>query len=152
MKVPMCFVCCIVNRYNMGRIVNGTILAEVGARPNIQSTTFNLSFCLKANQFKYLNVLNTWGNKLLLSIYLSWGGFSGPNELGTKERGRGGRGEAGRADTHSTTFNIHCCPIFEACLLYHHHLGWNSARDSNGINSRAYLKNASMVEHPLIHL
>ena len=114
MMVPMCFVCCIVNRYNMGRIVNGTILAEEGARPNIQSTTFNLSFCLKANQFKYLNVLNTWGatNYYYLSIYL------GPNELGTEERGRGG--EAGRADTHSTTFNIHCCPIFEACLLYHH--------------------------------
>ena len=86
MKVPMCFVCCIVNRYNMGRIVNGTILAEEGARPNIQSTTFNLSFCLKAKLFKYLNVLNTWGNKLLLSIHISR-----PQRIGDRrERERGG--------------------------------------------------------------
>ena len=55
--MKMCFVCCIVNRYNDGGIENGTILPEEG----------------------------------------------------------GGQG----ANIHSTTFNIHCCPIFNACLLYH---------------------------------
>ena len=90
MKVPMCFVCCIVNRYNTGgrRIENGTILREREARANIQSTTFNLSFCPKAKLFKYLNVLNTWGDKLLLSISGRVG--SRPQQIGDQREGKEG--------------------------------------------------------------